>query len=95
MVHAQPLYDVLPIPFQAVGVFVEHRNLPQFLCGRAFCACSFGHVPSVHSVLDPHGFILPRPDPASFRRLLGCARYEHERRVAWILTCFSYIHGAV
>ncbi|CDJ36221.1 uncharacterized protein EMH_0041240 [Eimeria mitis] len=34
----------------------------------------FGHVPSVHSVLDPHGFILPRPDPPSFRRLLGCAR---------------------
>ena len=45
---------------------------------RVFCAHSFGHIPSVHSVLDPHGFILPRPDPPSFRRLVGCARYEQE-----------------
>lgn len=36
--------------------------------------CSFRHTPSVHSVIDPHGFILPRPNPPSFRRLIGCAR---------------------
>ncbi|KAL8450604.1 hypothetical protein Emed_002476 [Eimeria media] len=34
----------------------------------------FGHLPSVHSAIDPHGFILPRPEPASFQRLLRCAR---------------------
>ncbi|KAL8436210.1 hypothetical protein Efla_003740 [Eimeria flavescens] len=39
----------------------------------------FGRFPSVHSAIDPHGFILPLPEPASFQRLCRCARSCSQR----------------
>ncbi|XP_026194493.1 nucleolar protein 6 [Cyclospora cayetanensis] len=69
--------NALVVTFDATAPLAEEQ--------RQKMQVSFEHFhqfPAVQSLLDPHGFIIPRPEPPCFRRLLGCARDGYQRILA-------------